>query len=302
MGSRARSPRGWRSSRRRAPAGPRPYTIQAAIAAEHSRAERAAETDWPRIVRLYSWLAAIDPSPVVELNRAVAVAMVDGPEAGLALVDAIDGPRRLRALPRRARGPAAAAGPPRRGAPPTSGRSSSRGTRWSGPTSSGAWPRCGPANLAADANHARGTRGDPRQASRSAIERASLATACLGAGVRAARRRRRRAPRGSALPARAARLRTGEAGAGQLRGPRRPRRAGVREPLGRPPSQGAKLLVERGGGRRRPRPTWSSPTSRTRCSRSRPATPSCARRWPRSASCSARSPPAAREFQRTFGR
>ena len=49
------------------------------------------ETDWPRIARLYSWLAAIDPSPVIELNRAVAVAMVDGPEAGLALVDAIAG-------------------------------------------------------------------------------------------------------------------------------------------------------------------------------------------------------------------
>ncbi len=72
-------------------AGPRPYTIQAAIAAEHSRPERAAETDWPRIARLYSWLAAIDPSPVIELNRAVAVAMVDGPEAGLGLVNAIAG-------------------------------------------------------------------------------------------------------------------------------------------------------------------------------------------------------------------
>ncbi len=72
-------------------AGPRPYVIQASIAAEHSRAERPTATDWPRIVRLYAWLAELDPSPVIELNRAVAVAMADGPEAGLALVDAIGG-------------------------------------------------------------------------------------------------------------------------------------------------------------------------------------------------------------------
>jgi RNA polymerase sigma-70 factor, ECF subfamily len=71
--------------------GPRPYTLQALIAAEHSRAGAPADTDWPRIVRLYSWLAQIAPSPVVELNRAVAVAMADGPEAGLALIDEIEG-------------------------------------------------------------------------------------------------------------------------------------------------------------------------------------------------------------------
>ena len=66
-----------------------PYTLQAAIAAVHSEAANAASTDWPQIVALYSVLARAEPSPIVELNRAVAVAMRDGPEAGLALIDAI---------------------------------------------------------------------------------------------------------------------------------------------------------------------------------------------------------------------
>jgi RNA polymerase sigma-70 factor (ECF subfamily) len=65
------------------------YTLQAAIAAVHAEAPTAADTDWGQIVGLYDVLAQADPSPVVELNRAVAVAMRDGPEAGLALVDAI---------------------------------------------------------------------------------------------------------------------------------------------------------------------------------------------------------------------
>jgi RNA polymerase sigma-70 factor (ECF subfamily) len=65
------------------------YTIQAAIAAVHSRAETAASTDWARIVGLYDLLLGLEPSPVVELNRAVAVAMRDGPSAGLALIDEI---------------------------------------------------------------------------------------------------------------------------------------------------------------------------------------------------------------------
>jgi RNA polymerase sigma-70 factor (ECF subfamily) len=64
------------------------YTLQAAISAVHARAPRAEQTDWNQIVALYSVLLSIDPSPVVELNRAVAVAMRDGPEAGLALIDA----------------------------------------------------------------------------------------------------------------------------------------------------------------------------------------------------------------------
>jgi RNA polymerase sigma-70 factor (ECF subfamily) len=66
---------------------PGPYAVQAAIAAEHAKAATAEETDWPRIAALYDRLVALQPSPVVELNRAVAVAMRDGPEAGLALVD-----------------------------------------------------------------------------------------------------------------------------------------------------------------------------------------------------------------------
>jgi RNA polymerase sigma-70 factor, ECF subfamily len=66
-----------------------PYTLQAAIAAVHSEATTAAATDWPQIVALYSVLARAEPSPVVELNRAVAVALRDGPEAGLVLIDAI---------------------------------------------------------------------------------------------------------------------------------------------------------------------------------------------------------------------
>jgi RNA polymerase sigma-70 factor, ECF subfamily len=64
-----------------------PYTLQAAIAACHARAFRPDETDWPRIVALYRVLAEIMPSPVVELNRAVAVSMAYGPQAGLELVD-----------------------------------------------------------------------------------------------------------------------------------------------------------------------------------------------------------------------
>jgi RNA polymerase sigma factor (sigma-70 family) len=70
---------------------PGPYVLQAAIAACHARAVTAAETDWPAIVALYDRLGRVAPSPVVELNRAVAVAMVSGPAAGLAIVDAITG-------------------------------------------------------------------------------------------------------------------------------------------------------------------------------------------------------------------
>ncbi len=66
-----------------------PYTLQAAIAAVHAEAQDAAATDWPQIVGLYDVLLRADPSPVVELNRAVAIAMRDGPGAGLALIDAI---------------------------------------------------------------------------------------------------------------------------------------------------------------------------------------------------------------------
>jgi RNA polymerase sigma factor (sigma-70 family) len=66
-----------------------PYSLQAAIAACHARARTAVETDWPRIAALYDALAQIAPSPVVELNRAVALAMAFGPETGLEVVDAL---------------------------------------------------------------------------------------------------------------------------------------------------------------------------------------------------------------------
>jgi len=66
-----------------------PYTLQAAIAAVHSEAATPADTDWEEIVGLYDVLLRVEPSPVVELNRAAAVAMRDGPAAGLALVDAL---------------------------------------------------------------------------------------------------------------------------------------------------------------------------------------------------------------------
>jgi predicted RNA polymerase sigma factor len=66
-----------------------PYALQAAIAACHARATTAADTDWPRIVALYDAVAQLAPSPVVELNRAVAVGMAFGPAAGLDLVDAL---------------------------------------------------------------------------------------------------------------------------------------------------------------------------------------------------------------------
>jgi RNA polymerase sigma-70 factor (ECF subfamily) len=65
------------------------YTLQAAIAAVHAEAESVAVTDWRQIVALYNQLARIQPSPVVQLNRAVAIAMRDGPEAGLAHIDAV---------------------------------------------------------------------------------------------------------------------------------------------------------------------------------------------------------------------
>jgi RNA polymerase sigma-70 factor, ECF subfamily len=70
---------------------PGPYTLQAAIAAEHARARTAADTDWLAIRGLYDRLLLVHPSPVIELNRAVAVAMAEGPAHGVALIDAIDG-------------------------------------------------------------------------------------------------------------------------------------------------------------------------------------------------------------------
>lgn len=66
-----------------------PFTLQAAIAAEHCKARRAEETDWAQIVRLYELLERVQPSPIVTLNRAVAIAMASGPEPALALIDSL---------------------------------------------------------------------------------------------------------------------------------------------------------------------------------------------------------------------
>jgi RNA polymerase sigma-70 factor, ECF subfamily len=76
-----------------------PYALQAAIATCHARARTAAETDWERIAALYDALAEIAPSPVMELNRAVAIAMAYGPAAGLELVDPLTLEPSLEAYP-----------------------------------------------------------------------------------------------------------------------------------------------------------------------------------------------------------
>ena len=77
----------------KAPVGP--YQLQAAIAAVHDEAPNAAETDWPQILALYEVLERVSPGPVVTLNRAVAVAMVNGPRAGLAVLGTLDGDDRM---------------------------------------------------------------------------------------------------------------------------------------------------------------------------------------------------------------
>jgi RNA polymerase sigma-70 factor (ECF subfamily) len=66
-----------------------PFVIQAAIAAVHAEAATPGQTDWSEIVGLYDVLLRMEPSPVIELNRAAALAMRDGPDAGLAIIDAI---------------------------------------------------------------------------------------------------------------------------------------------------------------------------------------------------------------------
>jgi RNA polymerase sigma-70 factor (ECF subfamily) len=71
--------------------GPGPFAVQAAIATVHCRASRFEDTDWPQILQLYTLLERLQPSPIVSLNRAVAVAMVDGPTSGLELIDALAG-------------------------------------------------------------------------------------------------------------------------------------------------------------------------------------------------------------------
>ena len=77
-----------------------PYQLQAAIAAVHAEAERHDDTDWRQIVALYSLLARLSPSPVVTVNHAVALAMAEGPRAGLDLLETVDGDERLAATHR----------------------------------------------------------------------------------------------------------------------------------------------------------------------------------------------------------
>jgi predicted RNA polymerase sigma factor len=77
----------------RTPVGP--YQLQAAIAAIHDESPSAEETDWPQILALYEVLEQVSPGPVVTLNRAVAVAMVDGPRAGLAVLGGLDADDRM---------------------------------------------------------------------------------------------------------------------------------------------------------------------------------------------------------------
>ena len=69
--------------------GPGPFALQAAIAAEHCRAPRAEDTDWPRIVKFYDLLELVQPTPIVSLNRAVAIEMAEGPQPALALIDTL---------------------------------------------------------------------------------------------------------------------------------------------------------------------------------------------------------------------
>lgn len=128
------------------PAGP--YGVQAAIAALHDEATDVAATDWPQIVALYDVLRTLTPSPVVELNRAVAVAMRDGPGAGLALLDALAGSPgcgRTRRTPWRGGTCSAGWGGTGRPLPPTGRRWSSRSPSRSGPRCAGSWGSRGPA-------------------------------------------------------------------------------------------------------------------------------------------------------------
>ena len=86
------------------------YQVQAAINAVHTSARQMRDTDWSQVVALYDQLVRLDPSPIVALNRAIAVAELDGPEVGLAAVDRLGDVGRLSRLPRGPRRPPAPAG------------------------------------------------------------------------------------------------------------------------------------------------------------------------------------------------
>ena len=116
---------------------PGPYQVQAAIAACHTSAARADETDWSEIAVLYGELARMNPSAIIELNRAVAVCMADGPAAGLVIVDALDASGRLAGyhlLPATPRTYCVASNATTRRPPRTAPRSNSRRATPSGAT------------------------------------------------------------------------------------------------------------------------------------------------------------------------
>ena len=110
-----------------------PYRIQADLAAVHATALDAASTDWPRIVALYDELMTIHPSPVVGLNRAIAVGMCDGPLAGLRALDAVAAAAPATSTSSRRPGPRCSPGP---GAPPRRGASSTARSPWRRPNRS----------------------------------------------------------------------------------------------------------------------------------------------------------------------
>jgi predicted RNA polymerase sigma factor len=94
-GTRLRSKKVWRWSHTLGTTQVGPYQLQAAIAAVHDEAPSDDETDWPQILALYEVLEQVSPGPVVTLNRAVAVAMVNGPRAGLAVLGTLDADDRM---------------------------------------------------------------------------------------------------------------------------------------------------------------------------------------------------------------
>ena len=111
----------------RMPGRPQAYAVQAAIAALHARAPSYRDTDWPQIAGLYEVLLRISPSPVIELNHAAAVSMVDGPARALDLIDALEARGGLRRLRTDAGGPRRSVAPAR--PPRSSARGISRGDR-----------------------------------------------------------------------------------------------------------------------------------------------------------------------------
>ena len=233
LGPGAHRPRPRRAGARRAPSGAAlgPYALQAAIAACHARARTVEDTDWPRIAALYEALAELTPSPVVELNRAVAVSRAYGPAAGLELVDALDrrpGAARLPPAAQRPRRPARAARPAGRGARRV------RARRLADPQRAGAGAAAGP-----------GRRLRPRRRLSSALADRQLPRSAAGRGPPPRARRARGRPRAAARRCGCRR------GRRPTRGPAPRRRAGARaaRPPGRRRTAAAASPRSRTGGR-----------------------------------------------------